>query len=95
LNQLTCPVILVGAAALTACATKIPTTSQWAASQGFERVHLQGKSYFCRAEPKQAPANLSNVSCLTPLELLNLRIAGERTSNADLPFVAFTHHDGS
>jgi hypothetical protein len=95
LKQFTRLLILVGAAALSACATKVPTTSQWAASQGFERVHLQGKAYFCRVEPPQAPANLRSVSCLTSLQLLNQRIAGERTASADLPFVAFTHHDGS
>jgi len=87
-------VIFVGASALIGCATKVPSTSQWGASQGFERVDLQGKEYFCRAKPTDVPSNLSNVSCLTSLELLNLRIASERTSSEDSPLVAFTHHDG-
>jgi hypothetical protein len=94
LKQLTGLVLLLGAAALIGCATQVSTTSQWGASQGFERVDLQGQEYFCRVKPTNEPSNLSNVSCLTPLELLNLRIASERTTSADAPFVAFTHHDG-
>jgi|SRR5665213_1799881 len=94
LIQITGLIVFIGAISLNGCATKPLTTSQWGIAKGFQRVDLQGKEYFCRIKPTDAPSNLSSVSCLTSLELLNLRIASERTSSADLPFVAFAHHDG-
>jgi len=91
LNQVTCLAILVGASSLIGCATKVPTTRQWGASQSFQQVNLKGKEYFCRPEPTNALSSSTNVNCLTSLQLLNFRIASERTSSRDLPIVAFTY----
>jgi hypothetical protein len=85
LNQIMRFLMIIGAVSLIGCATQIPTTSQWGVSKGFQRIDLKGKEYFCRVEPTSPPSKLSNVSCLTYVQLQNLRMHSEGTTE----FAAF------
>ena len=58
-------VILVGASALAGCATQVPTTSEWAISNGYQRAELQGKEYFCRQQPAVTGSNQSKATCFS------------------------------
>jgi len=69
-------VMLAGASALTGCASQVPTTAEWATSKGFQRVELDGKSYFCREQPVAARSDRSSTTCLTLGQLMVARWNG-------------------
>ncbi len=76
IKQITSLVILVGASALVGCASQVPTTDKWAISNGYQRVELKGKEYFCRQEPVVTGSNRSRVACLRLAQLWEARWAG-------------------
>ena len=78
--------MLVGVVSLIGCATETLTTSQWGISKGFQRVHLQGKEYFCRVEPANPPSHLSTVNCLTMGQLVGFRTAIEVSPLLNISF---------
>jgi len=40
--------MLVTATALVGCASQVQTTREWALSNGYERLEIDGREYFCR-----------------------------------------------
>ena len=60
---------LAGASVLAGCAW-VQTPKEYAFSQGYRPIDIQGNRYFCRREQPQVPdSSLTGVDCLTRAQL--------------------------
>jgi hypothetical protein len=60
-------IILAGATALVGCAS-VQTTDEWAASDGYRRLDIQGKAYYCGGQA---------ANCLRVAQLRQYRFVSE------------------
>jgi hypothetical protein len=61
--------ILAGASVLAGCAW-VQTPKEYAFSQGYRPIDIQGDKYFCRREQPEVPGSpLTGVDCLTRAQL--------------------------